>query len=153
LIELVSRLDHPVVLVGGPEDTEVGKMVSDAHPGKAFNACGLYDLHGSALLVREARVVVSHDTGLQYIACAFQKPVLAIWGGTSPALQVEPWYGYAHKDQHVNFLVEGLPCQPCSNYGTNTCPRGHFKCMKALDLSAVAAKANDLFRSVDEFKC
>jgi len=153
LVDLVSRLDHPVVLVGGPEDAAVGKAVSDAHPGKAFNACGQYDLDGSALIVREARVVVSHDTGLQYIACAFQRPVLAIWGGTSPALKVEPWYGHANPDRHVNYLVEGLGCQPCSNFGTKTCPRRHFKCMRQLDLGAVAAKANEIFRSVDEFKC
>jgi len=30
---------------------------------------------------------------MQYIACAFNKQVLAIWGGTSPLLDVEPYYG------------------------------------------------------------
>lgn len=153
LIALVRMLDHPVVLVGGKEDAEVGKAVEAAHPGKAFNACGLFDLHGSSMLVRDARAVISHDTGLQYIACAFQRPVLALWGGTSPALQVEPWYGHANPVRHVNFLVEGLRCQPCSNYGTKKCPKGHFKCMMELDLAPIAANANELFRKPDEFRC
>lgn len=153
LIALVALMDHPVVVVGGKEDAEVGDAIALAHPGKAFNACGRFDLHGSSALVRDARVVISHDTGLQYIACAFQRPVLAIWGGTSPALQVEPWYGHANPVRHVNHLVEGLGCQPCSNYGTKSCPKGHFKCMQELDIAAVAAQANQLFRKVDEFKC
>jgi heptosyltransferase-2 len=121
--------------------------VAESFPDRVFNACGKYDLHRSSLLVRDARVVISHDTGLQYIACAFQKPVLAIWGGTSPALQVEPWYGRNNPDLHRNFLVPGLPCQPCSNYGTKTCPKGHFRCMRDLDLSALSAMANDWFRN------
>jgi ADP-heptose:LPS heptosyltransferase len=145
LKELVGLLDHPVVLVGGTEDAPVGEAVAAAYPGRAFNACGRYNLHQSALITRDARLVISHDTGLQYIACAFQRPVLALWGGTSPALQVEPWYGSAHPDLHRNFLVEGLTCQPCSNYGTKRCPKGHFRCMRDMDLHAVAATANEWY--------
>jgi ADP-heptose:LPS heptosyltransferase len=146
LVELVGKIDHPVVVVGGPEDAEVGAGLAAGFPDRVFNGCGRYDLHRSSLLVRDARLVISHDTGLQYIACAFQKPVLAIWGGTSPDLQVEPWYGSAHPDQHLNFRVPGLHCQPCSNYGTKTCPKGHFRCMLDLDLDQLAATANDWFR-------
>ena len=142
LIRLCERLDGPVVIVGGPEDMPAGDAIAHALPGMVINACGKCSLHQSALLVRDARLVISHDTGMQYIACAFQKPVLAIWGATSPKLKVEPFYGSAHPALHLNFLVPGLSCQPCSNYGTKKCPKGHFDCMNKMDLDAIAAAAN-----------
>ncbi len=141
LRELCAMLGHPVVLIGGPEDASAGEAISASDPARIFNGCGKYNLHQSALIVRDARVVISHDTGMQYIACAFQKPVLAIWGATSPALQVEPYYGSNNTVRHRNFFLEGLPCQPCSNYGTKKCPQGHFKCMLQLDLGPIAETA------------
>lgn len=142
LIQLCQKLDGPVVIVGGPEDVPAGDAIVHALPDRVINACGKCSLHQSALLVRDARLVISHDTGMQYIACAFQKPVLAIWGATSPKLKVEPFYGSAHPARHVNFLVPALPCQPCSNYGTKKCPKGHFDCMNKMDLDAIASTAN-----------
>lgn len=141
LMELCGRLQGPVVLVGGKEDAETGARIAERYPGKVFNACGRSNLHQSALIVREARLVISHDTGMQHIACAFQKPVLAIWGGTSPELQFGPYYGKAHQARHKNFITPGLGCQPCSNHGKKKCPKGHFDCMLKLDLGAVADAA------------
>jgi heptosyltransferase-2 len=128
-------------LIGGKEDAVQGEAIAAIDPQKIFNACGKFSLNESADLVRKAHIVISHDTGLQYIACAFQKPVLAIWGGTSPKLQVEPFYGTAQTALHKNFIVPGLPCQPCSNYGTKKCPRGHFKCMKHQNTDLIASTA------------
>lgn len=142
LKELCALIPHPIVLVGGPEDQEEGEKVKGIDPQRIFNACGPYNLHQSAIIVRDAKFVISHDTGMQYIACAFQKRVIAIWGATSPKLQVEPYYGSKSQVRHVNFLLPGLKCQPCSNYGTKKCPEGHFKCMMQLDLNGIAATAN-----------
>jgi ADP-heptose:LPS heptosyltransferase len=141
LKELCALLQVPIVLIGGPEDAAAGEEISTLEPDRIYNGCGKYDLHQSALIVRDARVVISHDTGMQYIACAFQKRILAIWGGTSPALQVEPYYGRKNPVRHKNFLLEGLNCQPCSNFGTKKCPRGHFNCMLKLDLKPIAQSA------------
>ncbi len=142
LMELCSLIPYPLVLVGGPEDEGVGTRVEGEDPSRIFNACGPYNLHQSSLIVRDAKFVISHDTGMQYIACAFQKRVIAIWGATSPKLQVEPYYGSNNQLPFVNCQLPGLTCQPCSNYGTKKCPEGHFKCMMQLDLTAIANKAN-----------
>ncbi len=145
LVGLCKILPYPVVLVGGKEDAAIGQLIEAALPQKVYSACGHYNLHGSADLVKHARLVISHDTGLQYIACALQKPVLAIWGATSPRLAVAPYYGNKIRPDSLpvyqDFLVDGLTCQPCSNFGTRTCPRGHFKCMKEQDLEAIADMA------------
>lgn len=139
LQQLCAKIELPIVLVGGGEDRAEGDAVSSIDPVKIYNACGKFSLNESADIVRRAKMVISHDTGLQYIACAFQKKVLAIWGGTSPKLDVEPYYGSAAAPKHINYIVPGLSCQPCSNYGTRTCPKKHFKCMKLQDTDAIAA--------------
>ncbi len=146
LKDLCSRINHPVILLGGKEDKENGDIIAAADPGKVYNACGRYNLNQSADIVKKAKLVISHDTGLQYIACAFNKQVLAIWGGTSPKLDVEPFYGSVFLTQqenppYENFIVPNLWCQPCSKFGKNKCPLGHFKCMERQDINNIAAKA------------
>ena len=140
LQQLCTQIALPIVLVGGKEDIPEGEKITTVDPVKIYNACGKFNLNESADIVRKAKVVISHDTGLQYIACAFNRPVIAIWGGTSPKLDVEPFYGYKYlhtvnnKPMYNNMVVPGLLCQPCSNFGTATCPVGHFKCMEQQDI-------------------
>jgi len=33
--------------------------------------------------------------------------------------------------------VDGLPCRPCSDHGPPTCPLGHHRCMKSLNVEDV----------------
>lgn len=147
LQQLCHKIPYPIVLVGGKDDQAEGEAVAAANPIKIFNACGQFNLHESALLVNNARTVISHDTGFLYIACAFHKKTVAIWGATSPALQVEPYYPTTMKvDGYYNSIVPDLPCQPCSNYGTKQCPQGHFACMKKQDLQRIADKAIGYFK-------
>ncbi|CAN5611875.1 glycosyltransferase family 9 protein [soil metagenome] len=145
LQELCKKINHPIILIGGSEDVLEAEQIEKVDTIKIYNACGKFNLNQSADLVRQSKLVISHDTGLQYIACAFNKPVLAIWGGTSPKLDVEPYYGNAFKASakftYKNFLVEGLSCQPCSNFGTKTCPKGHFNCMQLQDIDHIQMTA------------
>lgn len=151
--QLCLAIHHPIILLGGKEDAAEGEAIALVDPVKVFNTCGKFSLHGSADLMRKSLLVISHDTGLQYIACALHKKVLAIWGGTSPLLDVEPYYGekqhllHHRNTDYQNFIVPGLPCQPCSNYGLKKCPRGHFKCMKQQNIETIAETANKQSRT------
>lgn len=147
LQELCKKIEYPIILIGGKEDFKEGYEIASVDAIRVYNACGKFNLHESADLVRKSKLVISHDTGLQYIACAFNKPVLAIWGGTSPLLDVEPYYAFNKKDRYQNFLVEGLNCQPCSNFGTNTCPKKHFKCMEGQNIDAIALAARSFLNA------
>lgn len=148
LQELCYKIDHPIMLLGGKEDRANGELISSLDPVKIYNACGKFNLNESADLVRKSKLVISHDTGLQYIACAFKKPLLAIWGGTSPKLDVEPYYGALFMQQQATPVYENillnLRCQPCSKFGSNTCPLEHFDCMEKQDIDAIVQKV-DLF--------
>lgn len=164
LQNLCHKIPYPIVLIGGKEDEAEGAAVEAINPIKIYNACGKFNLHESAILVKQARTVISHDTGFLYIACAFHKKTVAIWGATSPALQVEPYYPAAQQvnqstlntntatailnsnEMYFNAIVPNLPCQPCSNYGSKHCPQGHFACMKQQDLQSIADKAIAYFK-------
>lgn len=143
--ELCMQLNHPIVLIGGKEDIPEAEQIASVDTIKIYNACGKFNLNQSADLVRQSKLIISHDTGLQYIACAFNKPVIALWGGTSPKLDVQPYYGKKVTEKepgkffYKNFVVEGLHCQPCSNFGTESCPRGHFKCMQQQNIAEIVA--------------
>ncbi|HVZ95377.1 MAG TPA: glycosyltransferase family 9 protein [Chitinophagaceae bacterium] len=145
LKELCSLLDYPVILLGGKEEVSAGEEIAAADPVKIYNACGKFNLNESADIVRRSHVVISHDTGLQYIACAFKKPVVAVWGSTSPELDVEPYYGEIFlkkfsEPPYKNIYLK-LWCQPCSKYGTKKCPLGHFNCMNKMPVKEIAESA------------
>lgn len=143
--EFCRLVDHPIILVGGKEDFEDMEKVAAVDPVKIYNACGKFNLDESADLVRRAKLIVSHDTGFQYIAAAFKKPILSLWGCTSPRLGFEPYYGEkflssAPRDHHKNIYLD-LHCQPCSK-GTDHCPLGHFNCMRKLDMVELAGEVH-----------
>ena len=143
-IELCSKIDHPIILLGGKEDKKTGEEIAATNTLKIYNACGKFNISESADIVKKAKLVISNDTGMQYIACALKRPVIALWGGTSPDLDVEPYYGsnfmsYQQKPIYEN-VVLNLKCQPCSKYGLNKCPLDHFNCMEKINVDKLMAK-------------
>lgn len=144
LKELCTKIDHPVILLGGPEDREAGEEIASTDPIKIYNSCGKFNLNESADLVRRAKVIITHDTGLMHIAAAFKKPVISIWGNTVPSFGMTPYFGNAMV-KNALFEIKGLYCRPCSKIGYSKCPLGHFKCMEKHNMPAVAEKAEGTF--------
>ncbi|WP_225976400.1 glycosyltransferase family 9 protein [Mucilaginibacter ginsenosidivorax] len=125
IISICKQLKLPVVLLGGNDVKANGDIVALAIGANIYNACGLTSLDESVYLVSKAESIIGFDTGLTHIAEAFNKPIVSVWGGTVPELLgVQP---YMVKD----VLVAGirLDCRPCSKFGLEKCPLGHFKCM------------------------
>lgn len=142
LMELAKRIEGPLVIIGGPDEVAVARMIADATGARAFNAAGKYDLLGSASLIRQARSVIAHDSGAMHVACAFHRPVVCVWGNTVPAFGMGP-YQPLHPEQVHNAEVQGLDCRPCSKLGHDKCPKGHFNCMEKQDLGRIAELTNN----------
>jgi ADP-heptose:LPS heptosyltransferase len=139
IISICRMINSPVVLLGGKEDAAKGGRIAAAAGAHVLNACGKYNLDQSASLVRQAKKVITHDTGLMHIAAAFKKNILSVWGNTVPEFGMYP---YKPAEGSALFEVKGLSCRPCSKIGYAKCPRGHFKCMNLISEEAVAAEAN-----------
>ena len=148
---LCQSVQHPIILMGGPEDKEQGDLIAAVDKVKIYNACGKFSLNESADLVRRAKLIVSNDTGLMHIASAFKRPVISLWGNTVPEFGMYPYYGenfIKASTQNSSELklpyemmeVNGLSCRPCSKIGYKKCPKGHFKCMELIDPQEVEKK-------------
>lgn len=143
LIALAGELQHPVILVGGPEDRESGaELAGSLQHKEILNGCGKWSVNQSASVIQQANVVITHDTGMMHIAAAFKKKILTIWGNTIPQFGM---YAYRPDPSSTGFEVHGLGCRPCSKLGKASCPKNHFKCMEEQDTAAIAATANRLF--------
>ncbi|HEY1200496.1 MAG TPA: glycosyltransferase family 9 protein [Niastella sp.] len=148
LKELCAAIDHPIILLGGKEDRELGEQIASVDASKIYNSCGKFNINESADLVRRAKLIITHDTGLMHIASAFKKPVISIWGNTVPSFGMYPYYGALPADTPKDKLpydimeVKPLYCRPCSKIGYNKCPLGHFKCMEKISITDIVAKVN-----------
>ena len=145
IIDICNGLNLPVILLGGKEDFENGEIVSTKSTGYVLNLCSKLNLNQSASIVKQANVVITHDTGLMHIAAAFRKKIISIWGNTIPEFGMYPYYPTSENEGiYKNNIVEvkGLSCRPCSKIGYDKCPKGHFKCMQMIDTEGVIMLAN-----------
>ena len=144
LLRLCTTLKHPLVMLGDRHDKATADAIVKALPDKQIlNQCGVLNIHQSASLVQQSRLLITHDTGLMHVGAAFKKKIISIWGNTVPGFGMYP---YRADPASVQFGVDGLRCRPCSKIGYQRCPRKHFKCMAEQDISAISQAAERLFR-------
>jgi ADP-heptose:LPS heptosyltransferase len=144
IISLLKKLQLPVIILGGKEDIAEGDAIEKASDGSCFNACGKYNLGQSASLVKQATVIITHDTGLMHIAAAFKKKIVSLWGNTIPEFGMYPYM--PHSDSQI-IEVKGLKCRPCSKIGYAQCPKKHFNCMNQMDESDIAEAVKKLWNN------
>lgn len=133
LREICKNIKLPIVALGGKEDEKIGEALSEEFQ-HVYNACGKCTLNQSASVVKNAKHIITADTGLMHIAAAFQRPITVLWGNTVPELGMFP---YLTETTWQSLEVEGLNCRPCSKIGFQKCPKGHFKCMLAQDVGLI----------------
>jgi heptosyltransferase-2 len=145
LQQLCKEIHHPIIILGGKEDQEVGDELCKIDPYKIYNACGKFSLNESADLVRRSKLVITNDTGLMHIAAAFKRPIISLWGNTVPEFGMSPYYGQQSVKNEL-FEIHKLWCRPCSKIGFKKCPLGHFKCMNKIDPMNVLDAAERIIR-------
>jgi ADP-heptose:LPS heptosyltransferase len=139
---LCTAINHPIILLGDKGDTEDGKGIAAADDIKIYNACGKFNLNESADILRGAKLVITHDTGLMHIAAALQKPIISVWGNTVPAFGMYPYYGKSSAQHYDVVEINKLWCRPCSKIGYKKCPLGHFKCMELIAVNEIVNMVN-----------
>ncbi|MCO6501291.1 MAG: glycosyltransferase family 9 protein [Vicingus serpentipes] len=129
---ICKKANQPIVLLGGNEDKEVGEKISQEVGGAIFNSCGKFNINQSASLIKQSKVLITHDTGLMHIGVALGVQIISVWGNTVPEFGMYPYYPN-QPEKYTIIQNKKLSCRPCSKIGYNKCPKGHFKCMNDID--------------------
>lgn len=132
IISICKKIKRPILLIGGLNDGEKGQKIKALAGTHVINLCGLFNIQQSADIIRQARKVITHDTGMMHIAAAFEKEIISVWGNTVPKFGMYPYYPNNEKDKSTIIEVKDLSCRPCSKIGHEECPKKHFKCMKLI---------------------
>jgi heptosyltransferase-2 len=136
LSETLAGEGYAPWVLGGPGDAAIGDQISALSPN-AINLAGRTTLPQAIDLIAAASAAVSNDSGLMHVAAALGRPVIGLYGATSPRFAPP-------LSADAVILREDLPCSPC---GKRVCPLGHHKCMNDLSPARVLAALRPLLAS------
>ena len=125
---------YTVWTIGSAKDQESGAAIESLSGGIAINLCGRTKLADAIDLMSQADIVVSNDSGLMHVAAALQRPLIALFGSSSP--QFTP-----PLSKQVAILQHSVPCSPCF---ARTCRYGHMDCLTQLLPETVMASIHTL---------
>lgn len=112
-----------VWIIGSPKDSVIGSRV-EALSGSAeidcISFCGQTNLIDAVNLMSLAHTVVTNDSGLMHVAAALNKPLIAIYGSSTPAMTPP-------LNPQAKILYRGLSCSPCFK---RTCRYQHYQCLR-----------------------
>jgi len=124
-------------LVGAAEDAAVCSAVNEHSGGCCVDLAGRSTLDQAVDLLSLAQLVISNDSGLMHVAAAVDRPLVALFGSSSP--RHTPPMG-----THTRALWLELSGSPCFK---RECPLGHFNCMRQLPAAIVDRAMQELLPS------
>lgn len=123
--------DENFILLGGPEDRFL-EDIAQAYPRQITNLAGKSDLSTSVALVKNAKALVSNDTGLLHVAEQLGKKCVALMG---PAP-----FGFPSRPT-TQIMELHLACRPCSKHGQGPCVNANYhECLVGIKPESVAAE-------------
>ena len=118
-----------VVLLGSAADQTICAEINQLTQGQCQDLSGATSLTEVIDILSLADYVVSNDSGLMHIAAALRRPLVAIYGSSSPDFTPP-------LSRNCHMLKLELDCQPCFK---RSCPLGHTNCLADLNPHRVLA--------------
>ncbi len=122
LANTLAERGHDIWLLGSPKDAPIAETIVKLAPETCTNLCGKTALDQAIDLMAGAELVVCNDSGLMHVAAALGRPLVALFGSSSPAFTPP-------LSSRATVLSLGLECSPCFE---RECPLGHFDCLNKL---------------------
>ena len=130
LADELGRRGYVIWLLGSPKDRPIGdEIVRLATTGAPINLCGSTALTQAIDLIAAADFVVCNDSGLMHVAAALDRPLVAVYGSSSPGFTPP-------LSPRAQIISLNLPCSPCFK---RACPLGHLDCLNKLEPQRVLA--------------
>ena len=136
--EQFIKRGYRVALFGSDNDRAVAAdiiaLINSEYREQCVSLAGETALAEAVDILSAATAVVSNDSGLMHIAAALGRPLVAVYGSTSPGFTPP-------LSEHVS--VENIPvdCGPCFQ---RECPKGHLKCLNDLNPSQIIQALDSL---------
>lgn len=109
------RTGAALVIVGGPEESQMAEEIIKSWPGYGFSSCGV-TLSQTAAMLSRAQAYCGNDTGSMHLAAILGVPCVAIFSARSPA---KLWYPMG--DRSV-VLSSEVPCANCQLFNCSITP-------------------------------
>lgn len=122
LAALLHGRGYQVWLFGSVKDQAQTQAICAAAGVDICDLAGKTSLADAIDLLSVARIVVTNDSGLMHVAAALQRPLVALYGSSSPEF-TPPLSASAE------IVSLDLECSPCFE---RTCPLKHFDCLEKL---------------------
>jgi heptosyltransferase-2 len=138
--EISRQKNVGFILLGSSPERQLTQKIMDAGiPAPMWNLAGETDLDDLRRIYPKLTLLICNDSSPIHYASAFNVPTLAIFGSTIPQLGFGPLAAGSRVAEQKN-----LDCRPCSDHGPDSCPLGHFACMRGLDPQEVAQFAIEM---------
>ncbi len=122
LAQQLAADGYAIWLFGSPKDHAVAEDIGRLAPGLTRNLCGATSLGQAVDLLALADLVVCNDSGLMHVAAALDRPIVALYGSSSPGFTPP-------LSDRADILSLQLECSPCFK---RDCPLGHLDCLNKL---------------------
>lgn len=130
LAGMLVECGYRVWLLGSAKDRTIGEEILALATSAAVrenaalrNLCGQTSLAQAIDLIACADFVVCNDSGLMHVAAALGRPLIALYGSSSPAFTPP-------LSPRAQIVRLNLACSPCFQ---RKCPLGHLNCLNQLD--------------------
>ncbi|MFT5115801.1 MAG: heptosyltransferase-2 [Parasphingorhabdus sp.] len=127
LAKMAIKKGFLVWLFGSDKDRNICLEIERSIADDGANLCGRTSLSEAIDLMSVCHTVVSNDSGLMHVAAALGKPVVVLYGSSSPGFTPP-------LSKQAQILNLELDCSPCFK---RECPLQHLNCLTKISAQQV----------------
>ena len=128
--QILKEFPHRLVMIGGNEEVEMGRTLTQALGKRAMDFTGKLSLKELAALLGHCELLLSNDSGPVHVAAAVGTPVISLFGRNQAGLSPRRWrpLGSGHA-----VIQKEVGCVVCLAHECTI----EFECLKAIGVEDV----------------
>ncbi|MFV2057265.1 MAG: lipopolysaccharide heptosyltransferase II [Thiohalomonadales bacterium] len=131
-----------VWILGSQRDNPMAEKIRRMGGETVANLCGKTQLEDAVDLMSLASVVVSNDSGLMHVAASVDRPLVALYGSSTPDYTPP-------LSNKARVVYKKLDCSPCFK---RVCPLGHTNCLNFITVDEVYDKVKEQLKKYKDIE-